>query len=304
MSGTLKKIYIKQNINAINASNFILDEAGMVLFRSIQNLKDYMDKIFSSRLIYEKGFQQKLLLHLSNENYRKNRIERIANNNLIRTSSLIAFYEKNVLQSLGSNISKSEYIEYCMKYFKETVENNKFRFIRTNLKKTLNKQYDFIYSRGYPENELNINTGTMSANAGDSAQFLFISRAILLGFNCSNVDVRSSRYDAIIDFNGRLLRIQVKGVSGDVISFKDRDRGGQGIDHRAETNLGKKISSTDCDIYVAVDRRFGTCYIIPVKEFIDPLLLENGVIINLSLIEKYKEDWNVFETVVKSIFKT
>ncbi|MCR2114221.1 DNA cytosine methyltransferase, partial [Campylobacter upsaliensis] len=46
------------------------------------------------------------------------------------------------------------------------------------------------------------------------------------GFNASSVDVRSSRYDAIVDYNGTLLRIQIKGITGGLISFKDRDRGG------------------------------------------------------------------------------
>jgi hypothetical protein len=95
----------------------------------------------------------------------------------------------------------------------------------------------------------------MTANAGDSAEFIFVARAILAGFNCSSVDVRSSRYDAIIDYNKKLLRVQIKGIStGNSISFKDRDRGGQGIDHTHERNLGQRITSVDCDIYVAVDK--------------------------------------------------
>lgn len=74
------------------------------------------------------------------------------------------------------------------------------------------------------------------------------------GFNASSVDVRSSRYDAIVDYNGTLLRIQIKGITGGLISFKDRDRGGQGIDYKHQSNQGKRITSKDCDIYAAVDK--------------------------------------------------
>ncbi|MCR2101405.1 hypothetical protein CUPS4258_08695, partial [Campylobacter upsaliensis] len=80
---------------------------------------------------------------------------------------------------------------------------------------------------GFKANLLQINSSIMLFNAGDSAEFLFVARAILAGFNASSVDVRSSRYDAIVDYNGTLLRIQIKGITGGLISFKDRDRGGQ-----------------------------------------------------------------------------
>src|SRR5690606_36579908 len=150
-------------------------------------------------------------------------------------------------------------------------DTKKFKNIKASLKETLLKRYDFIFTNGYPQNLLNINSGIMLGNAGDSAQFLFLARAILLGFNCSNVYVRSSRYDAIIDINGRLLRVQVKGVSKKSVSFRDRDRGGQGIDFTHENNVGKRITSKECDLYVAVDKQFGTCYLIPVKKYIDKL---------------------------------
>ena len=135
----------------------------------------------------------------------------------------------------------------------------------------------------------------MTANAGDSAEFIFVARAILAGFNCSSVDVRSSRYDAIIDFNDKLLRVQIKGISsGNNISFKDRDRGGQGIDHKHESNIGKRITSKDCDIYVAVDKQVGICYIIPM-EWADKLSDEKCKNIKLAEVLEYKENWNIIK---------
>lgn len=140
----------------------------------------------------------------------------------------------------------------------------------------------------------------MTANAGDSAEFLFVARAILAGFNASSVDVRSSRYDAIVDYNGTLLRIQIKGISqGEIISFKDRDRGGQGIDHRHETNQGKRITSKDCDIYVAVDKQIGICYLIPMS-FADKIDDEKCAKVKLEQVGQYKENWEVIKEVAKS----
>lgn len=109
----------------------------------------------------------------------------------------------------------------------------------------------------------NIDSGVMTANAGDSAQFLFVSRAILAGFNCSNVDVRSSRYDAVIDYKKKIFRVQVK-----------------------------RITAEDCDIYVAVDKQVGMCYIIPMKD-IDPWDDDDIDSVNVSQLEEYRENWDI-----------
>jgi hypothetical protein len=150
-------------------------------------------------------------------------------------------------------------------------------------------------TNGFSTNINNIDSGVMTANAGDSAEFIFVARAILAGFNCSSVDVRSSRYDAIIDYNDKLLRVQIKGISsGNNISFKDRDRGGQGIDHTHERNIGKRITSKDCDIYVAVDKQVGICYIIPMS-WADSLDEDNCKNVKLSEVSIFKENWDVIK---------
>jgi hypothetical protein len=150
-------------------------------------------------------------------------------------------------------------------------------------------------SNGFSNNINHIESGVMTANAGDSAEFIFVARAILAGFNCSSVDVRSSRYDAIIDYDSNLLRVQIKGISsGNIISFKDRDRGGQGIDHTHERNKGKRITSKDFDIYVAVDKQVGICYIIPMS-WADALDDEKCKNIKLSEVEQFKENWNIIK---------
>ncbi|EAI8238366.1 hypothetical protein CT045_06725 [Campylobacter upsaliensis] len=111
---------------------------------------------------------------------------------------------------------------------------------------------------------------------------------------CESVDVRSSRYDAIVDYNGTLLRIQIKGITGGLISFKDRDRGGQGIDYKHQSNQGKRITSKDCDIYAAVDKQVGICYLIPMS-FADSLNDKECEKVRLEQISLYKENWDIIK---------
>ncbi len=176
----------------------------------------------------------------------------------------------------------------------------KLKFIKNKLAKVLEKALFVASIDGFSTNLLNINSGIMTANAGDSAQFLFVARAILVGFNASNVDVRSSRYDAIVDFENTLLRIQIKGISsGEIISFKDRDRGGQGIDYTHERNRGKRITKADCDIYVAVDKQVGICYLIPMS-FADTLSDDECNKVRLEQVQDFKENWEIIKEVARA----
>ncbi|MDH2208410.1 MULTISPECIES: group I intron-associated PD-(D/E)XK endonuclease [Empedobacter] len=288
---------IRNEIHSINGSNYIITQQLLDEFHSFENLKTSLSQFFIERL-QDNEFVQTLLEEFEAENYIKARIVNIANTHLIRKSDLQKFYDIEVLKSIKTDIQRTRYTQHTLVFFENNVPNpSKFNYLRTGIKKFLDKQFDFIFTSGFLHNSTNINKGIMTANAGDSAQFLFLSRAILAGFNCSNVDVRSSRYDAVIDYDNFILRIQVKGISsGNSISFKDRDRGGQGIDHRHERNRGRRITSTDCDIYVAVDRQVGTCYLIPMN-IVEGL--DNSVAI--SLLEEYKENWSVIGLTVSNL---
>lgn len=146
-------------------------------------------------------------------------------------------------------------------------------------------------------------TGSRTANEGDSVQFLFVARAILAGFNCSNVDLRSSKYDAVIDYDGCLLRVQVKGVSlSSAISFFDRPRGGQGIDYTHERNQGKRITQKDCDVYVAVNKETGICYIVSMT-WADSLDEKTAKSIPQSKIMEFEENWDIIKKTAEQLMK-
>lgn len=288
---------IRNEINAINSTGYNISEQLSNEFRSFENLKTALSHFFIERL-QNPEFSQQLIDEFEAENYIKARIVNIANTHLIRKSDLEKFLKIEVLKSIKTNIQRTRYTQHTLAFFENNVPNtSKFNYLKTGIKKFLDKQFDFIFTSGFLHNSTNINKGIMTANAGDSAQFLFLSRAILAGYNCSNVDVRSSRYDAVIDYDNYILRIQVKGISsGNSISFKDRDRGGQGIDHRHERNIGRRITATDCDIYVAVDRQVGTCYLVPMN-IVEGL----GDSVAISLLEEYKENWSVIGETVTNL---
>lgn len=76
------------------------------------------------------------------------------------------------------------------------------------------------FSNGFTKNIIISNPGVTNANEGDVAQFLFVARAMLAGFNCFNVDLKSSRYDAVIVITDKILRVLVKGISNNSIGLK------------------------------------------------------------------------------------
>lgn len=241
----------------------------------------------------------KYIDELKKVNYTKNKIDDIAKKYGLKPSELKKYYQTKFFSDISKavnldNLSKLNIDEIEKLLDSETLK-NEFKFIKTDLKKIIEKSLYIAMTNGFSNNINHIESGVMTANAGDSAEFIFVARAILAGFNCSSVDVRSSRYDAIIDYNDKLLRVQIKGISsGNNISFKDRDRGGQGIDHKHETNIGQRITSKDCDVYVAVDKQVGICYIVPMS-WADTLSDDKCKSVKLSEVIQYKENWNIIK---------
>ena len=86
-------------------------------------------------------------------------------------------------------------------------------------------------------------------------------------------------------------------MSGNTVSFKDRDRGGRGIDTHNERNRGKRITSKDCDIYVAVDKQVGICYIIPMEFFVDKLDEKEIKSCNVGKLIRFRENWDIISEV-------
>lgn len=235
----------------------------------------------------------------------------IANAEILSFSDLKKYYESIIMQRIQvtyeqSNNFRTDVFNRVFAYnVHATVVNqstqNQIDYIKKDLKCSVEKAMYLALASGFTNKRMAVNTGTKVANEGDSAQFLFLARAVLAGYTCSNVDVRSARYDAVIDYEGHLLRVQIKGISGTSISLKDRDRGGAGTDPSARRNQGRAISSSDADLYVAVDKQFGICYIIPTTD-IDAWVAIGTRTVAVSRLDEYKENWEKISETAHRLF--
>ena len=262
--------FVKENITAFNTKPRGFKNS---LFNEMQ-IKDYLKKRFREKCENE-AFKEKILKDFANLSYQKSKIINLANQEILYKNDLLHFLERQIFLDIFKGLDLEQLKDKSLAYIKQNTDELQFKFIQSKLSKILEKALFLASMDGFSANLLQINSGVMISNAGDSAEFLFVARAILAGFNASSVDVRSSRYDAIVDYNGTLLRIQIKGITGGLLSFKDRDRGGEGIDYKHQSNQGKRITSKDCDIYAAVDKQVGICYLIPMS-FADSLMIKSA----------------------------
>lgn len=276
-------VFLKQKFNSFIESD--------------QNKKTIVEHLHNSGIISNKNLNKKE----TNE-----KILEIANTVGLLSTSITNFFNAYILNKYLITLNTSDIyfkeilqtVEGINKYQSEILTENEKKYIKNDLKKSLRDFLYLTFSNGFSKNIVISNSGVTSANEGDATQFLFISRAMLAGFNCSNVDLRSSRYDAVIDINGKILRVQVKGISNNEISFRDRDRGGGGIDTQHQKNIGKLISSKEIDLYVAVQKNTGICYIIPaikIDKIIERMTKKGKKTYkeSTSKLQKYKEKWDI-----------
>lgn len=297
------EIFVEKNITEINAqiSNFSKSKTNgkKEKMPSDIEIKKYLLEKFNNEL---PGNEEELIKKLREHNYTKTKIVDIANEKILYNKDLEKYYRRYIYNESLSFVDEDKLVEKILETICDEIdETKKSRFIITDLKKLVTKYVKLIKINGFAKNLTNVNDGTMVSNSGDSAQFLFLARSIQAGYNCSNVDVRTSAYDSIIDYKGRLLKIQVKGITDGNILFKNRDRGGVGVNHKHSRNIGKYITSDDCDIYVAVDTLCGLCYLIPTVDYIDKLTdEEKGKGKKPNELSQYLEAWDQIEEVATS----
>ena len=288
--------FVQDNIKLINEkiSEFSAKKYKDVIKFDKTDIRRFLKARFKE-FISNPEAKRDLLDRFESVGYAKNKIKDIAVDKGLYHVDLEKFYQNTFFQELSS-LNETELCRAVVNtILKEAkIEEKKNRYGKMQLAPIIRKVLYIALNNGFILNRDDAEEGIMTSNAGDSAQFLFLARAILAGYNCSNVDVRSSRYDAVIDKDGHLFRVQVKGISGSTLHFKDRDRGGVGIDHTNAHNKGKRITSSDCDIYVAVDKQIGICYIIPVSK-IDEWNVDQK---SLTDVSEYKENWQVIDDLV------
>lgn len=133
-----------------------------------------------------------------------------------------------------------------------------------------------------------IKPGTFRSLNGAADENVFQGRACKAGFYCFFKAWRDMPYDAILDYDGNLLRIEVKGSSGASFNVTRGTRSGAQI--MRGTSRTRTLAREDCDFVVGVDSDTSDCYIIPedVVEIIDIHNLSKNAVV------EYKEKWKLF----------
>ena len=204
----------------------------------------------------------------------KSKIPEIANKFIVKHSDMKGILMREMFKKLEKDTDIKNLCEVVFKYFeKETFQKSDgLKFISNNLLKDIKQFMPYLLRDGFDQDFTGLEIGMKSSNEGDGAEHLFVAKAMIAGFNCSVVDIGSSKYDVVIeDKNGGLLKVQIKSFGKDgKFSRRGRDRGGQGIDSSDPSNRGKLVTSSNCDIFVAVNKSNGEIFIFA-KDEIDKL---------------------------------
>lgn len=144
----------------------------------------------------------------------------------------------------------------------------------------------------WPKNITNLDKGIYRTINGNSDELIGIGRCIKAGFNCSRVDITNAKYDAVIDIENIMLRVQIKGTSTNTVSFIGGERSGAQID-KSVKKRNYVYTKNDCDLIMVVNSNNGECYIIPIED-----ISKLGKTVSLSKLELYKENWDSLKSMV------
>lgn len=142
--------------------------------------------------------------------------------------------------------------------------------------------------------------GTFRSLNGAADENIFQGRASKAGFYCFFKVWRDMPYDAVLDHEGVLYRIEVKGSSGDSFDLTRGSRSGQQI--IKSISRTRPISRMDCDFVVAVDSNNGDCYILP-EDVVEIAGEAAGKHFKLKKqsIDDFKEKWKLMMSKVNSL---
>lgn len=132
-------------------------------------------------------------------------------------------------------------------------------------------------------------SGTFRSLNGAADENIFIGKACKAGFFCFFKVWRDMPYDAVLDYDNILYRVEVKGSSTGTYDLTRGGRSGAQINRNAE-NRTRRITRDDCDFVVCVDSNNGDCFILPV----DILDITNRQSFKTGALEPFKEKWKLF----------
>ena len=131
--------------------------------------------------------------------------------------------------------------------------------------------------------------GTFRSLNGAADENVFIGKASKAGFFCFFKVWRDMPYDAVLDYEHVLYRVEVKGSSSGTYDLTRGGRSGAQINRNVAART-RRITRNDCDFVVCVDSNNGDCFILPV----DILDITNRQSFRTGALDPFKEKWQLF----------
>lgn len=140
------------------------------------------------------------------------------------------------------------------------------------------------------KNATGVANGSFRSLNGAADENIFQGKASKAGFFCFFKVWRDMPYDAVLDHNGILYRIEVKGSSGNSFDFSRGGRSGAQISRTAASRK-RLIDHNDCDFVVGVNSDNGDCYIVPT----DIIEIIGKMNVSKNAIADFCEKWDLFK---------
>lgn len=131
--------------------------------------------------------------------------------------------------------------------------------------------------------------GKWRSIAGYAGESLVVGRALAAGFNLFVKAWRDAKYDAVLDHNGVLLRIEIKQTEKEPIKFSTTSGGRSGRQIVRGQSREQVLSSIDCDFLFAAHLRSGDVWTVPIEvvEIFDAKSL------NVARLRPFRENWTL-----------
>ena len=132
--------------------------------------------------------------------------------------------------------------------------------------------------------------GNFRSILGYAGESLAIGRALVCGYNLFFKAWRDAKYDAVLDANGCLFRVEIKQTSGtSTLSTSAGGRAGKQINRDAGSREAP-LCLDDCDFILGVQSLSGLCWIVPVEivQILDRKQLP------ITFLKRFEEKWSIF----------
>jgi hypothetical protein len=140
------------------------------------------------------------------------------------------------------------------------------------------------------QNLAGLQKGQLRSILGYAGESLVIGRALACGYNLFFKAWRDSKYDAVLDAEGQLFKVEIKqSGDGTKLSCTSGGRSGAQISRDAASRE-EVLSPEESDFLIGVHTFSGKCWIVPTEV----IYYRNRDINPTWSLEDYEEKWGIF----------